>query len=453
MKELSKFISKVRLKIRFVFFLNWLLELYLYLSVLYIVGYFFDLNISYYYLFMPIFFAILLSIVRPIDSRDVAIIIDKDLNLNERVITSLEFSSLNSPIVESLILETLNMLKSLDLKKVYPLRFRKRLKYLILVPFLVLLSLFLYQNVFYPRVVSSPVEESGVSRISIDLVNLQQKLVSEKPELAKRLEVLRKEIEEKKITPQEGINILKEITKEIDKTPSSGIDSKARADIKRMLELVMNKMNDNKETSGSGNNESLRREESQEQSQDGSREGMSQKNPGAQESKSSDNGDSDTNYEYSEQEGNNTRPISGEQREEASIDKNEQSSSTSMRGSSEGSAGDLGKKEEGGESSASSDTVEEGGTLPGKGERENKLGEESNRNETLATPQYVPGIAKEEGNIRLRIKSLGKEVSPTVEEKATGGAVRSVEDPIKKESVPYEYKEVIRLYFERLKGE
>lgn len=134
MRELNKFISRVRLKIRSVLFFNWLLELYIYLSAIYIVNYFFHLDVSYYYLLIPVFFAIFLSLVRPIDNRDVAIIIDKDLGLDERVITSLEFNGLDSPIVKRLISETVDMLRNLNIKNVYPFRFRKRLKYLLLIP-------------------------------------------------------------------------------------------------------------------------------------------------------------------------------------------------------------------------------------------------------------------------------------------------------------------------------
>lgn len=445
MRELNKAISRVRLKIRFVFFLNWLLESYLYLSVLYIVNYFFHLNISYYYLLIPVFLAIILSLVRPIDDRDVAIVIDKDLGLDERVITSLEFSRLDSPIVKGLISETLILLRNLDIKKVYPLRIRKRLKYLLLIPTLVFLSLFLYQNVFYPRGMSSPVtEETRVSRINTDLLNLQQKLVSERPDLAKRLEILRKDIEERKVTSKEGLNILKEITKEIDKTPSGGMDSNTRADIKRMLELVMNKMG-NKESTSGNNNETPQGREFQEDS----REGTGKKGLESSKDEVSD-GREVSSSNTSEEDSSDLTDGFG--REQSGADK-QQSGVSSMRGSSEGSAGDSkeGKEKEG--ASAGGDTVEEGGTLPGKGERENKLGEESSRNQTQATPQYVPGIPKEEGSIKLRIKSLGKETSPTVEREDLGSPIKSPEDPIKKESVPYEYKEKIRHYFERLKGE
>lgn len=442
---LSKAISKVRLKIRFVSFLNWILEGYLYLSVLYIVGYFFHLGISYYYLLIPVFFAVVLSVVRPIKDRDVAIIIDKDLGLDERVITSLEFGRLESPIVKGLVSETSMLLENLDIKRVYPFRIRKRLKYLLLIPALVFLSLFLYQSVFYPRGESSPItEESQLSRIITDLLDLQQRLISERPDLAKRLEILKREIEERRVTSKEGLDVLKEITKEIDKTPSGGMDSNTMADIKRMLELVMKKM-ENRE-SYRANNETTQSREFQEGSKEGTDIGglePSRDAPGnSKEISPSNNGGEENPSDITEGSGGGEK---GADRQP--------SGSTHMGGSSEASVGETKEDARKEKISAGSNTVEEGGRLPGKGERKNKLGEESSRDQVQAIPQYVPGIPKEEGSIKLRIKSLGKETSPTVEREDFGPPVRASEEPIRKESVPQEYREMIRLYFERLKGE
>ncbi|HOP55684.1 MAG TPA: hypothetical protein PLK33_03050 [bacterium] len=448
MRELNKFISRVRLKIRSVLFFNWLLELYIYLSAIYIVNYFFHLDVSYYYLLIPVFFAIFLSLVRPIDNRDVAIIIDKDLGLNERVITSLEFNGLDSPIVKRLISETVDMLRNLNIKNVYPFRFRKRLKYLLLIPPLLFLSLSLYQNVFYPGEVSPQVEESGVSRISMDLITLQQKLVPERPDLAKRLEVLRKEMEEKRITSKEGINILEEITKEIDNTPAGNMDSNARADIKKTLELVMEGMND-KGMSPATDNENSRKEEPQ----DSSGEGTGGKGMEAGGDKPVDEEGGKTSPSYTGEEEDTSGAMSNEQGEQTGINEEEKSGADSAGGQIDGSAGDSGEEVEKEGTLAGSDTVEEGGTLPGKGERDNKLGEETGRNQVQNILEYVPGIAKEEGGIKLKIKGSGKETSPAVEGGTQGAPVKSVEDPVEGESIPYEYKEMIRIYFERLKGE
>lgn len=447
MRELNKVISRVRLKIRSVLFFNWLLELYIYLSAIYIVNYFFHLDVSYYYLLIPVFFAIFLSLVRPIDDRDVAITIDKDLGLDERVITSLEFNGLDSPIVKMLTSETVDMLRNLNLKNVYPFRFRKRLKYLLLIPSLLFLSLSLYQNVFYPREVPPQVEESGVSRISMDLMTLQQKLVPERPDLAKRLEVLRKEMEEKRITTKEGINILEEITKEIDNAPSGSMDSNARADIKKTLELVMKGMND-KGMSSATNNESSRKEESQDSSGEGT--GGRGMEPGGDKTADEEGGKTSPSYTGEE---DISGAMGNEPGEETGINEEEKSGTDSAGGPVDRSAGDSGEEGEKEGASAGSNTVEEGGTLPGKGERENKLGEETGRNQVQNMLEYVPGIAKEEGGINLKIKGSGKETSPTVEGGTRGAPVKSVEDPVQGESIPYEYKEMIRIYFERLKGE
>lgn len=73
-------------------------------------------------------------------------------------------------------------------------------------------------------------------------------------------------MEEKRITSKEGINILEEITKEIDNAQSGSMDSNARADIKKTLELVMEGMND-KGMSPATDNENSRKEEPQDSSE------------------------------------------------------------------------------------------------------------------------------------------------------------------------------------------
>ncbi|MBC7319828.1 hypothetical protein H5T89_04215 [bacterium] len=443
--ELRKFISLVKLKMRAVIFLNWLSELLVYTSTLYIVGYFFHLNISYLYLLFPLFIALILSIFKPIDDERVAIVIDRDLDLKERVITSLEFSKDESPIIKRLLDETVSLLRSVDLKKVYPLRFRKRIRYALLIPLIFFLSLMFYQNIFYPKFVSSRGKDlTTQSIIESDILRLEQKLVSERPELAKRLEILRREIEEKKIKKEEGLSVLKEITKEINKE-ISGMDTNTKMDIKKMLEMVMNKMNNTNNTPQDNKNEGGEGERQLTSSRGLSNEELDSEGGNYPMKDRSDLNNSEGSGKDSSVGGEDTDTISN-------IDK-ERGMGNRMEGGSQGEI-DTSSKEGKNEESATGgrETVEEGGSLPGKGERENKLGEESERLSNQGIPQYVPGIAKEEGDIRLKIKNVGKEVPSSIEE-GTGGPIKSMEDPIRKESVPSEYRETIKLYFERLKGE
>ncbi|MGC8718087.1 MAG: hypothetical protein ACP5RW_08845, partial [bacterium] len=120
---------------------------------------------------------------------------------------------------------------------------------------------------------------------------------------------------------------------------------------------------------------------------------------------------------------------------------------------SEGTEKNMGIKEQGEASGKETNTTQEGGSLPGKGERENKLGEETPRKVDEGTPQFVPGIPKEEGDIRLEIKGLGKNVPSSIPKVGGGNVKKSSEDPLTREPIPPEYRETIRLYFERLKGE
>lgn len=444
--ELNRFISLVRLKIRLVIFLNWFLELLVYASTLYIIDYFFHLNIPYLYLLVPLFAALILSAFKPINDEKVALVIDKDLDLKERVITSLEFWRNESPIIKRLLDDTVNLLKTLDLRKAYPIRFRKRIKYIILVPPILFLFLVLYQNIFYPRFISSRGTDLTIQNIiESDILRLEQKLVSERPDLAKRLEILRREIEEKKIKKEEGLNVLKEITKEIEKEASNGMDTNTKMDIKKMLEIVMNKMNNTNDTS----QENRRNENGEGERQLTSNRGLPNEEPGSESGNypRRDRSESDNN------EGSSKDSSMGENTDTTSnIDKKE-GMENRMDGGSQGEMDASSKESKKGEDSiGGKETVEEGGSLPGKGEREDKLGEESKRLNNQGLPQYVPGIAKEEGDIRLRIKNLGKEVSPSIEE-GIGSPIKSIEDPIRKENVPSEYREAIKLYFERLKGE
>ncbi len=445
--ELRRFISLVRLKIRTVMFLNWTLELSIYTSTIFVLGYFFHFDISYLYLLIPFFIALVLSIIKPIDDDKVAIVIDRDLDLKERVITSLEFSKDDSPIIKRLLDDTLNLLKTVDLKRVYPLRFRKRIKYALLVPSILFLSLMFYQNIFYPKFISS--RETNIATQSIiesDILRLEQKLVSERPELAKRLEILRKEIEEKKIKKEDGLSVLKEITKEIEKEASSGMDTNTRMDIKRMLEAVMNKMN--------SDNTSNTSQDDRGKGKEGERQLASNRGLSGEES-GSESGDypMKDRSELDSGDGSGKDSSTGENTDVTSnLDKKE-GTGNKMEGGSQGDIDASSKENKRGEDAVGGkETVEEGGSLPGKGERENKLGEESERLFNQGIPQYVSGIAKEEGDIRLKIKNVGKEVSPSIEE-SVGSPIKSIEDPIRKENVPSEYRETIKLYFERLKGE
>ncbi len=442
--DLSRLISIVRLKVRLITFLNWLLELLIYASVLYILGYFFHFDVPYIYLIVPLSMALGLSLFKPINDESIAIIIDRDLDLKERVITSLEFSDKESPIIERLIDETIILLKSLDIKKVYPFKFRKRIRYAILIPPILFLSLMFYQNVFYPRFVSPKEEISVQNRIETDILKLEQKLISEKPELAKRLEFLRRGIEEKKIKGEEGLSILKEITKEIEKDPGS-IDTTSKVDIKKMLEMVMNKMSSNT---------------SSQDSKEGTREGERQLAPSGNLS-TEDSSSEDRNFPLKDKSALNPEKNSGENSSMGgeNFDTMPNTTGDKKMGNKVGSRSSRGETETGSkegeraEESRGSDSIEQGGTLPGKGERDTKLGEESKRLNTQGLPQYVPGIAKEEGDIKLKIKNLGKDTTPSIGERAIGSPTKSSEDPIGKEVVPSEYREAIKLYFERLKGE
>lgn len=443
--ELSRFISLVRLKIRFVMFLNWLLELLIYTSIPYILGYFFGFNLSYLYLLIPFATALSLSIFRSIPDKSVAIIIDRDLDLKERVITSLEFGREESFIIKTLINETVILLKNLNIKKVYPLRFRERLKYVAIIPPVLFFSLMFYQNVFYPRFISFREEMTTQAGIETDILRLEQKLVSEKPELAKRLELLRREMEEKKVKNEEGLSVLKEITKEIEKDPGS-MDTSTRVDIKRMLEMVMEKMN-SKISQNNQNNEKEQREERQLTSdRNSSGEG---RNSGTENFPTKDRSNLDS------KEGVGKDSSMGEENFDTMSNTGEDKKSGNItEGGSQGEMDTASKEgKEGREAKEGSNNIEQGGTLPGKGERENKLGEESQRRNLQGLPQYVPGIPKEEGDIKLKIRNVGKDISPSIGERDTGTPERATEEPVKKELVPSEYRETIKLYFERLKGE
>lgn len=444
-KELSRFISVVRLKVRFITFLNWLLELLIYISVLYILGYFFHFDVPYIYLVVPLSMALALSLFKPISDESIAIIIDRDLDLKERVITSLEFSKEESPIIKRLIDETIILLKRLDVKKVYPLKFRRRIRYAILIPPILFLSLMFYQNIFYPRFISSREEVTAQTRVETDILRLEQKLISEKPELAKRLEFLRREMEEKKIKSEEGLSILKEITKEIEKDPGS-MDTTSKVDIKKMLEMVMNKMSSN--TSSQNNKEKTREGERQlAPSGNLSTEGSSSGDKNFPLKDKSSLNPEENSGESSSMGGENfdTMPNTTEDKKMGNKAGGGSSQGEAKSGSKEGERIE--------ESKGGRENIEQGGTLPGKGERDTKLGEESKRLNVQGLPQYVPGIAKEEGDIKLKVRNLGKDTSPSIGERDVGSPTQSSEDPIRKEMVPSEYREAIKLYFERLKGE
>ncbi|MCX7796112.1 MAG: hypothetical protein N2380_06295 [bacterium] len=444
--ELRRFVSLVRLKIRAVIFLNWLLELLIYTSTLFVLKHFFHFDISYLYLIIPLSIALALSILKPINDEKVALVIDKDLDLKERVITSLEFRETKSPIIERLLDDTINLLKTVDLRKVYPIRFRKRIRYAILVPSILFLLLVFYQNVFYPRFTSSRGTDLTTQNIiESDILRLEQKLVSERPELAKRLEILRREIEEKKIRKEEGLSVLKEITKEIERETSSNMDTNTKMDIKKMLEMVMNKMN-NTNNNSQENNRSESGEGERRLTTD---RGLSNEEVGSE----SGNYPTKDKSELNNGEGNSKDSSMGENTDTISNIEKERGTGSKVEGSSQGEMDTSAKEGKKGEdATGGKETVEEGGSLPGKGERENKLGEESERLSNQGVPQYVPGIAKEEGDIRLRIKNVGKEASPSTKE-GGGSPIGSIEDPVRKEHVPSEYRETIKLYFERLKGE
>lgn len=302
-----------------------------------------------------------------------------------------------------------------------------------------------YQNVFYPRFISPKEEIIAQTRIETDILRLEQKLISEKPELAKRLELFRREIGEKKIKSEEGLSILKEITKEIEKDPGS-MDTTSKTDIKKMLEMVMNKMS----ISASSQN-------NKEETREGERQLAPSGNLSTEGSSSGDR-----NFPLKDKSGLNPEENSGENSSMGGEDFDTMPNTTEDKkmgnkagsGSSQGEAetdSKEGEKIE--ESRGSGENIEQGGTLPGKGERDTKLGEESERLNIQGLPQHVPGIAKEEGDIKLKIRNIGKDTNPSIGERDVGSPTKSSEDPIRKEIVPSEYREAIKLYFERLKGE
>ena len=252
-------------------------------------------------------------------------------------------------------------------------------------------------------------------------------------------------MEEKKIKNEEGLSILKEITKEVEKDPGS-MDTSTRVDIKRMLEMVMEKMN-SKVSQNNKNNERGQNEERQLASdRNSSGEG---RNSGAENFPTKDRSNLD-----SEESGGKDSSMGEEDFDTIPNTSEDKKSGNITEGGSQGemdTASKEGKEEK--EAREGSNNIEQGGTLPGKGERESKLGEESERKNLQGLPQYVPGIAKEEGDIKLKIRNVGKDISPSIGERDTGSPERAMEEPIKKELLPSEYRETIKLYFERLKGE
>jgi hypothetical protein len=134
------------------------------------------------------------------------------------------------------------------------------------------------------------------------------------------------------------------------------------------------------------------------------------------------------------------------------IDANQKKTSESLSQGGSAEKG-IGAKEKGEGTGKEENTVREGGSLPGKGERENKLGEETKRKISQGTPQFVPGLSKEEGNIKIEIKGLGKNIPSSIPAVERRGVKKSSEDPLTKEPIPPEYRDTIKLYFERLKGE
>jgi hypothetical protein len=437
--EMVKTFIKIRWKIRIISFINWLIELYLYLSSIYIVSYFFRLDIRLDYLGIPLVLAAIFSVVKPIRDRDIAIILDKDLALEERVITTLEFDHQESPLVSNLIIDTVERLKNSNLKLVCRFRLRKRLLYAMGIPILIFFSLFIYNSIQFSRNLSLS-EGVVASEKGKEIISLAQQLRSEKPEIAKRLEALGKGIEEKKVLQKENIATLDKITKEIDKeTDSSGNTKNINVELKKILELTASKLD--MENNPSKNNQEIspQRKESNQTAEDsnrGNEKGSSPKEPNTGQDNSSGILDK-----------NNMPGIGKNGNTGSSEDKT--TNPPSQAGSREDNGGikDLGEA-----SSKENNTIQEGGTLPGKGERENKLGEETQRKTEEGAPQFVPGIPKGEGEIKIEIKGFGKATSSNIPE-AGGDVKKSAEDPLAKEPIPPEYREAIRLYFERLKGE
>jgi len=440
--ELTKTFFKIKWKIRFISFINWLIEFYIYFSIIYIIDYFFRLNIGFNYLFIPPVLALILSILKPIKDRDIALIVDKDLNLKERVITTLEFQHSENPLISNLIADTMEKLKSINLRNVYPFKFRKRLLYAGIIPVLVLFSLFIYQSIQFSKNVSV-VEEPVISEKGREIVSLAQQLKFERPEIAKRLESLGKKMEEKKISQKETMSTLDKITKEIDKEPNSSSNAKSvNSELKKILELTTSKlaMDNNssrapQETSSQGKESSESKEKGNEKGDKGSMPKDSGPNSGTDNSSGTMDKNNMSNPDGGENTGTSQEKISEPPLQGGSTEKS------------------IGVKERGEGTGKEEDTVREGGSLPGKGERENKLGEETERKDVQGIPQFVPGIPKGEGDIKMKIKGLGKITPSNISEMGGAKPKKSFEDPLAKEPIPPEYRDTIRLYFEKLEGE